>query len=478
MPETDVAAFLRSLPEFRRTPARELDELAARCEVWSFGEGDLVRFPDEAPDSRLWVGEGCLAAARPEEPARFVGIREEADVPLGHWVRGQTPGWYVRLPDTAWHGWKPVPGLHLFRQSSLLPIVRSLLPAFFVLLFAGLATALSALGTRVPLWAIWLLPGAGIAASAVWAGLIVLEWRRSFVALTGNTVEIRRLDLGAREAVFETIAAERVREAVYTRKGWWGWLGLVTLELETDVPGGGPGARFRFAGLPADCALVDQLGQIVKSPEGVSHRQAWAAKAGRAPALIRPALIADAWFRRHWWLLAGKCLPWLGWCLLIAFVTAWAAGLWPRGAAFCAMAGFAVALFPLGGIGWEIWDWADDRFGSTDTHVVLRRRRPFWLGETRQEAPLDQVEQVGVRRAGLAALILDFGVVTVRLGPAEPLEFVGLARPELARRAILQRRDALFAQRGQQAAAARFDEVADIIQTWDEAKKNGYGGER
>jgi len=161
---------------------------------------------------------------------------------------------------------------------------------------------------------------------------------------------------------------------------------------------------------------------------------------------------------------------------LIAFVAAWAAGLWPRGAAFCAMAGAAAALVPLGRIGWEIWDWADDRFGATVSHVALHRRKPFWLGETRQEAPLDQVEQVGIRRAGLAALVLDFGAVTVRLGPADPLKFEGIARPDLARRAVLARRDALLARKGRQAAAARFDEVADIIQTWDEAQKSGYGG--
>jgi hypothetical protein len=475
MPETDVAAFLRSLPEFRQSPPRALDELAGRCEVWSFGEGDLVRFADEAPDGRLWVGEGCLAAARSEEPARFIGVREEADVPVGHWVRGQTPGWYVRLPHAAWYGWKADPA-RVFRPSPLLPAVRLVLPVLFALLFVGLGAALSSLGTQVAPWALWLLPGAGIAAAAVWAALITLEWKRSYVALTANTLEIRRLDLGAREAVFETIASDRVREAVYTRKGWWGWLGLVALEIETDVPGGGPGARFRFDGLPADCPLVEALGNLPKAVDGVSHRQAWASKAGRAPVLVRPAAVEDAWFRRHWWLLAGKCLPWLGWCALVAFVAAWAAGLWPRGTAFCAMAGFAAALFPLGRIGWEVWDWADDRFGVTGSHVVLRRRRPFWLGETRQEVPLDQVEQVGVRRSGLAALILDFGAVTVRLGTADPLEFEGLARPERARRTVIARRDAVLAQQGRQAAAARFDEVADIIQTWDEAQKNGYGG--
>ena len=477
MPEIHAAAFLRTLPEFGQTPARDLAELALRCEIWSFREGDLVRFPDEAPDARIWVGEGCLSAARPEEPAFYIGVREEADAPLGHWVRGQTDGWYVRLSAAAWRSWtrRGSPYDQVFRQSPVLPFVRALVPAFFLALFVGLGAALNRLGTHVPLWALWLLPGAGVAASMLWMALIGLEWRRSFVAVSGRSVELKRLDLGARKAVFETLDATRLREAVLTRRGFWGLLGLASLELETDVPGGGPGARFVFPGLSASCAIADALG--APPPAAELSQQAWAAKAGRAPTLVQPARgEPEVWFRRHWWFLIGKLLPWAGWCALIAFVAAWAGGLWPRGASFCAALGAAAALIPLAGLVWEVWDWANDRFGVTAAHVVLLRRKPLWFGETRQEAPLDQVEQLGVLRTGLPGLVLDFGTVTVRLGPADPLEFEGAARPEAVRTAVLTRRTAVFAERERQAAAARFDEVAEIVQTWDKVQKSGYLG--
>jgi hypothetical protein len=477
MPEIDVAAFLRTLPEFGQTPARVLAALAEQCEIWSFREGDLVRFPDEAPDARLWVGEGCLAAARPEEPAFYIGVREEAEPPLGHWIRGQTEGWYVRLPLSAWRSWNRAAGSsydRIFRQSALLPVVRSLVPALFAALFVALGMVLTGLGTTVPFWALWLLPGAGITAAMIWGGLIVLEWSRSFVGLSGRSLAIRYLDLGARVTTFETMDTARVREAVMTRQGWWGLLGLAKLELETDVPGGGPGSRFFFPGLPADCPLVDALNQIPR-PSSENPQQAWAAKAGRAPTLVQSARgETDLWFRRHWWFLVGRCLPWGGWCLLAAFIAAWAAGLWPRGAGVCAAIGAAAALVPLSCLVWEVWDWANDRLGVTAGHVVLLKRRPLWFGEIRQEAPLDQVEQLGVLRTGLPGLVLDFGTVTVRLGPADPLEFSGAAKPEAIRQAVLSRRTALFAGRDRQAAAARFDEVAEIVQTWDKVQKAGY----
>jgi len=462
----DVAAFLRSLPEFERMPERAMRDLADRCEVWSFREDDIVRFPDSVPDARIWVGEGCLAASKPEEPQWYIGVREEADAGVGHWLRGQTSGWYVRLPFSRMTG----AGDRVFRQSALLPVVRSSLPALFTLLFVGLGVALARLGTSVPWWGLWLLPAAGIAAACVWEALILLEWRRSFVALRGGSLELRRLDLGTREAVWETVPTHRVREAVLTRRGFWGLLGLAALELETDVVGV-EGARFRFDGLPADCPLVEALGAVTP-PKTTVGPEAWAERAGRAPTLERASRPeGDTWFRRHWWVLAKRCLPWLGWTALTAFVAAWAGGLWSA-AAGAVIA--AVALVPLGGLVWEVWDWANDRFGVTGTHVVLIHRRPLWLGETRQEAPLDQIEQVGVRRSGWFALVLDFGTVSVRLGPADPLEWAEAARPEALRQTVLRRRAAVFAERERQSAAARFDEMAEVIETWDKAQKSGY----
>ncbi len=463
----DVAAFLATLPEFRAEHPRQLKALAERCEVWSFREGDLIRFADEEPDGRLWVGEGCLAAARSEEPPRYIGVREEADVGLGYWLRGQTAGWYVKLPERL----APAEPDTVFRQSPMLPILRSVVPVFFAALFAVLGGVLMALGTSVPLWALWLLPGAGMAASSGWTALIIHEWWRSFVILRGRRLELSWLDVGAREAWVETLSADRIREAVVSRQGFWGFWGLVTLEIETDVPGG-PGARFRFSGLPSHTGVGEALAALPKPQPPAHVQQAWAAKAGRAPVLVAaPLPPPELRFRRHWWFLLGKLLPWLGWTALAAFVASWA-GLW---AALWAV-GAVLVVLPLAGAVWEIWDWSNDTFRVTDTQVLTVKRRPLWLGEVRQEAPLELVEQLGVLRTGLAALVLDFATVTVRLGPADPIEFSGLARPEAVRQAVLERRGQFHAERERQAASSRFNEVADIIETWDKAQRSGYLG--
>jgi len=74
--------------------APALADLGSRAEVWTFREGDLVRFPDEASPGPTWVAEGCLGVL--EEPGpRYVGIKERLDAPAGLWVRGQTAGRFV-----------------------------------------------------------------------------------------------------------------------------------------------------------------------------------------------------------------------------------------------------------------------------------------------------------------------------------------------------------------------------------------------
>ena len=524
--------FLRSLETFAawaqdRTLAQALDDLADRAEVWTFREGDLVRFPDEAPGGPTWVAEGCLAV-EDGGPPTYVGVKEPVGAPAGVWVKGQTAGRLVTVPEPHWRAWlhrwpgaaqrlgEPIPRplpralvrsplvlepgetpTHLFRKSALFLILRAALPSAFFLLFLTFGLVLQ-MGLRapVPVLALWFLPGLGMLITAALVGLVAWEWRSSVLAVTDRSVIFRQIDVWSHRSDFEKLALERIREAVFTRNGFVdALLGLVTLEVEGDSPKG----RLLFRGLSRDSRFLAamealRVKRVAATPGRRAIRQALADRAGgaKAPVLERPsATKADPrprtkrlswrvekegliWFRRHPWFVVRRSLPWAGWTVLVAFVTAIGAGLWPQGLGVVVGIGTLVALGPLGRIVWEVWDWADDRLSIQGDRIVLVHRRPLWLGEVRQEGNLDQVQQVGVRKDSLPALVFDFGAVTVSLGTGDPLVFEDASHPEWVQNEIFYRRTLLAQERERQASRTRLDEVSEILDTWEEAKKAGY----
>lgn len=533
MPEPfDPAEFLRSLDTFAAWGpdpllTRALADLADRCEVWSFAQQDLVRFPDEAPGGPTWVAEGCLAVVEDGRPPRYVGPRETLGAPTGVWVKGQTAGRLVTVPEGHWRVWlqgwpgaarilgEPVPpplprGLvksplvlepgetpaHVFRKSPWFLAFRAALPAAFFLLFLAFGLVLQ-LGLRapVPAAALWFLPGVGMLVTAGLMALVAWEWRASVLAVTDRSVIVRQIDVWTHRSDFEKLALERIREAVFSRAGLADTLlGLVTLEVEGDSPKG----RLLFRGLSRDSRFLGamealRVKRVAQAPGRRAIRQALADRAGgaRAPKRERPSQIREAgprsrrwswriekdgvvWFRRHPWFVVRRSLPWAGWTALVAFVTAVAVGLWPPGAWIAAGAGALVALPFLGVIAWEVWDWADDRLSIQGDRIVMVHRRPLWLGEVRQEGALDQVQQVGVRKESLPALVFDFGAVTVSLGAGDPLVFEDASHPEWVQSEIFHRRTLLAQDREKQASRTRLDEVSEILDTWEEARKAGY----
>ena len=532
MADFDPLPFLRSLETFqtgdRKTELESaLDDLALRAEVWSFVEGDFVRFPDEAPRGPTWVAEGCLAV-EDGGPPRYVGVREALEVPAGVWVKGQTAGRLVVVPEAGWRAWlhrwpaaarwvgqsvpPPLPRsllrsplvlepgetpVHLFRKSPWFLLLRAALPSAFFLLFLGFGLVVQlGLGTPAPLWVLWLLPGLGMLITAGLVMLVAWEWRASVLAVTDRSVIVRQVDVWAHRSDFEKLALERLREAVFSRTGWVDSLwGLVTLELEGDSPQG----RLLFRGLSRDSRFLTAMEalrakRVASAPGRRAIRQALADRAGgaKAPRLEIPAARTSepgprvrrwswrvekkggVWFRRHPWFVVRRSLPWAGWTALVVFVAGVAAGMWPQGLWVSLGVGGLFALVPLGRIAWEVWDWADDRLSLQGDRIVLVHRRPLWLGEVRQEGGLDQVQQVGVRKESLPALVFDFGTVTVSLGAADPLVFEAASHPEWVQNEIFHRRTLMTQDRERQAARTRLDEVSEILDTWEEARKAGY----
>ena len=528
----EPTAFLHSLSPFSEWEEAELgiSDLGARAEVWAFSEGDFIQFPDEAAEGAVWVAEGCLEVHREGEGPVFLGVRERLHAPRGTLVKGKTSGRFVKIPQEAWLSWlrrwpraaqrlqedlpaalprsltkSPLvlePGespRFLFRKSSAFLFLRAATPTAFFLVFVAFGMILQLrFGELVPWWTLWLLPGSGVAVTAFLIALVSWEWSASVLAVTDRSLIFRQIDLWSHRSDFEKMALERVREAIYVKRGWLdAVLHLVTLEVEGDSPRG----RLIFRGLSQNSAFLTAMSslRVQHSPTTLAKtaiRQALAERAGgaRVPRLERAAQFAESrkspvrwswrtektdgiWFRRHPWLAVKHTLPWVGWILLAGFLGVVATGFWPQGWPQIAGVVLLAALFPLGRIVWEIADWADDRLSIQGEKIVMVHRRPFGLGEIRQEGDLDRVEQVGVRKNGLAALLGDFGTVTVSLGASEPLIFEYAHHPEWVQTEIFHCRSLLARSRDTQAAQSRLAEVSEILDTWDQARQAGYFSE-
>jgi len=533
MPSLDPLTFLGSLPVFTDAKALQgpaLADLADRAEVWTYTEGDVVRFPDEAPAGPTWVAEGCLVVLNDGGIPRYIGVREPVDVPAGPWIRGKTAGRLVTVPEGAWRQWLhrwpeaamalgevPPPAVpaavyrsplvlepgetpqRVFRKSRLFLARRAALPLSFLVLFVAFGGLLeSALGDRVPALTLWFVPGAGMLVTLALASLVVWEWSTSVLVVTDRAVLVRQIDVWTHRSDFEKLALERIREAVFRRTFVGNLLRLVDLEIEGDSPKG----RLVFSGLARDSEFLGTMEGLRtrrKSAQPARRliRRALADRMGkaRAPLLEHPARLpvqgapknhrlswrcqrgTVVWFRRHPWVLGWRSLPWVGWAALTVFLGAVTAAYWPAGAVTAALVAGAVCLVPLGRIAWEAWDWANDRLSIQGDKIVLVQKKPLWLGEVRQEGSLDQIEQVGVRKGTLTALVLDYGTVTINLGGAEPLVFDHASHPEWVQNEIFYRRTILAQERERQAVETRLAEFSEILDTWDEAKKAGYFNE-
>ena len=504
-----VAAFLRSLERFRTLAADNRDatltDLAAEATVWRFKTGDVVAFPDERPDVWLLVAEGCLVLRNSGVPDRFLGVNEQLDPhDEGLWV-GQSDGLYVTLPTVAVERWlgretgvnlprslgSPVllePGeqlRHLFRKSPWFLLRRTLLPG-------GMALALTGAAFLLP-FPLAVFPAAGALLGGLLVALFWWEWSVSILAMTDRSILVRQVDAWARRSDFQKLAVEKLKLAATIKQGLLDTLfRLVAVELEGDSPKG----KLVFSGLDAGSsflAAMDDLKQkrAAAPASRATIRRVLAQKKGgvREPAVLLephrvvPAASRPGWrrehegvvsFRRHPWHLLGKILPWAGWTALVVSAGLWAGGLNPSLAAGALAVSLAAATFPGFRILYEVLDWTNDRLVLQDNRVICLHRQPFWGGEKRQEAELTSVEQVGVRQETLASLLLDFGEISVVLGAGEPLRFENAAHPEWVQSEIFAFRSRAHASAQTRATESRLNEVSEILDVWEQAKKAGY----
>jgi hypothetical protein len=506
-----LAAFLASLDDFRTVagglgPA-DLRSLAAVSELWSFEAGDIVAFPDERPNGDLVVMEGCLVLLSKGTPNVFLGVRERLDPSLEGLWKGQTAGRYLVIPDAHWRSWlrsRPEfasslglePGLevprllhkqalrlqegevlrHIFRRSPWFLARRIALPA-------TLGSILAVFCMLIP-FPLAIFPLAGTLTAVALVALFLWEWRVSVMAVTDRAVLVRQVDAWQRRADFEKLALDRLKVAVFSKQGVLDRLfGLVAVELEGDSPKG----RLIFAGLRADTAFLEATADLKakRAKSRPDRRAIRGSLASRGTGAHQPQLLwgpkpevptgeGALSFRRHPYRLLLRLLPWAGWLGLVVAVASLGSALAGSTAALIWSLASVMALVPLGRLAYEVADWSDDKLLLEGDKVICLHRKPLWGGEIRQEGQLSEVQQVGVRKDTLAGLLFDFGTVTVSLGSSSALEFEYAAHPDGVQAEVFERRARLLADLDREEALARLDQMSEVLDTWEEAKKAGY----
>lgn len=135
--------------------------------------------------------------------------------------------------------------------------------------------------------------------------------------------------------------------------------------------------------------------------------------------------------------------------------------------------GLGVGLILLFWLWYQYEDWANDKYILTDEQLVDVYKKP--LGEEeKRTAPLKNIQSVEYERLGIISLILNFGTVFIRIGDTQ-FTFDNVYNPSDVQREITRRMEALANREKQKEQTAVREGVLDMIQAYDEIKKEQNG---
>lgn len=135
--------------------------------------------------------------------------------------------------------------------------------------------------------------------------------------------------------------------------------------------------------------------------------------------------------------------------------------------------GLGVGLILLFWLWYQYEDWANDKYILTDEQLIDVYKKP--LGEEeKRTAPLKNIQSVEYERLGIISLILNFGTVFIRIGDTQ-FTFDNVYNPSDVQREITRRMEALANREKQKEQTAVREGVLDMIQAYDEIKKEQNG---
>lgn len=141
---------------------------------------------------------------------------------------------------------------------------------------------------------------------------------------------------------------------------------------------------------------------------------------------------------------------------------------WPPSDVFLAAYVLTAAFF----IGWILWkfeDWRNDVYQVTSQRVIDLKRRPFWLGEDRREAPLETVQNITYHIPGILARLLNTGTVIVQTAARTgDLQFDWVYDPAGVQQEIFRRMERFHQHRREEEARQRQAELSDWFTVYHE----------
>ncbi len=119
---------------------------------------------------------------------------------------------------------------------------------------------------------------------------------------------------------------------------------------------------------------------------------------------------------------------------------------------------------------WMLWryeDWHNDMFQLTPFDVIDIDRKPFGFGESRKQAPLDNIQNVTAERPGFFATIFDYGNVHIETaGAGADIVFDKIPRPSKVLSDIFRRLEESREKRRREDGDIRREEYAVLLDVY------------
>ncbi len=119
---------------------------------------------------------------------------------------------------------------------------------------------------------------------------------------------------------------------------------------------------------------------------------------------------------------------------------------------------------------WLLWryeDWRNDMFKLTASDVIDIDRKPFGFGESRKQAPLDNIQNVTAERPGFFATIFDYGNVHIETaGAGTDIVFDKIPRPSMALSDIFRRLEESREKKRRKDGEMRREEYAVLLDVY------------
>lgn len=122
---------------------------------------------------------------------------------------------------------------------------------------------------------------------------------------------------------------------------------------------------------------------------------------------------------------------------------------------------------------WFVEDWRNDYFQLTPSHIILVRRLPLLLRESRHEARLDRIQNLGYAIPTIIARMFDYGHVSFETAGTEgKFELQWVRHPERVQKTISNRQYEYRERRLQAEANRRQQELLGWFASYDELQRD------